>query len=193
MTADWALLVYNQALLQLYRPRLTDRGADQGKASIVSLCATLSADLCHAYRRQYFGKPTTYTWGALHELFLAGLTFIYCARQSSLVGSSLSYQYISQTCTDCTITFVILAERWRDAAPYRDLFEALSSSLLKTVSQSDRQRLSSSDDISNLQSQREIGNEPSFSKMLADFTEDTEPSAQVDNLLDALMTDWGQT
>jgi hypothetical protein len=186
MTTDWALLVYNQAKLQLLRPQLTRQDVNSGKLGIIETCVSLSADLCHAYRRQYFGKPTTHTWGALHELFLAGLTYVYCIRISPTSRGRLGYQSISKTCTDCTITFVILAERWKDAAPYRDLFEAISSSTLALAASP-----ASADATSqSLYAPDEAGTD--FSEMFASFADEVDAPAQIDSMLDALLTEWTQ-
>jgi hypothetical protein len=188
MTADWSLLVYNQAVLQLYRPQLTSSAINATKSDITDLCVPLAAHLCHAYRRQYFGKPTTYTWGALHELFLAGLTYVYCIRVSPTIRARLGYEKISKTCNDCTITFVILAERWKDAAPYRDLFEAISSTTLALVSQP--QPSQPSDMSQTLGSQLSLSEDHSLSDMFAMFTNEVDAPAQIDTMLDALLTEW---
>ena len=191
MTPDWALLVYNQALLQIYRPQLTSNEDLPGKTTIFDTCVALAADLCHAYRRQYFGKPTTYTWGALHELFLAGLTYVYCIRKSPTTRARLGYQKISKTCTDCTITFVILAERWKDAAPYRDLFEAISSSTLALVAQPEVAQPPQGHTIGD--SHYHVSSEDrSFSEMFATFTDEVNAPGRIDTMLDALLSEWTQ-
>lgn len=134
MTSDWSTIVYNSAILQLYRTELTDNPKSGADDTIAVTCANAAAQICHAYRRQYVGKPTTLTWGALHELFLASFTYIYCLWTSSAVRESLSIQEVNSTCNDSTIAFVILAERWQGAGPYRDLFEALTSKTLAMLS-----------------------------------------------------------
>lgn len=192
MTDDWPLMVHNQAMLQLYRPELTRRSSDHGKADIIALCVSLAAELCHAYRRQFFGKSTTYTWGALHELFLAGLTYIYCIRNSADIRKLLGYEKISKVCNDCTIAFVILAERWKDAIPYRDLFEALSSSLLAFVSKQDSLPPAHSAPATAFTAHEAAAavEEIDFSKMFAEFTDEVDAPGQVDTMLDALLMDW---
>lgn len=34
---------------------------------------------------------------------------------------------MSSTCTNCTIVLVLIAERWKAAAPYRNIFETLAN------------------------------------------------------------------
>ncbi|KAJ5179206.1 hypothetical protein N7492_002416 [Penicillium capsulatum] len=126
VTPDWYDANYNYALLQLYRVQITD-SEDPAPDEIFLKCLDAAKAICHSYRRQFFGKPITYTWSALHELFLAGLTYLYCLWTSPTAREVSRHDQVSSTCTDCTMVLVILAERWPEATPYRDIFEALAS------------------------------------------------------------------
>ncbi|KAH7159549.1 fungal-specific transcription factor domain-containing protein [Dactylonectria estremocensis] len=126
MTPDWYQINYNYAILQLYRVEITD-SKEPASDDVFVICLEAAKSTCHSYRRQFFGKPTTYTWAALHELFLAGLTYLYCLWTSPAAREASRHDQVSSACTDCTMVLVILAERWSDAAPYRDIFEALAS------------------------------------------------------------------
>ncbi|KPM46480.1 hypothetical protein AK830_g220 [Neonectria ditissima] len=125
-TLDWFDLEYNYTILQLYRVQIVDHQA--GAADSVFLdCLRAAESICHGYRRQFLGKPTSYTWSALHELFLAGLTYLHCLWTSPAARKAHQQSQVSSTCTDCTIVLVIIAERWDTAAPYRDIFETLAN------------------------------------------------------------------
>ncbi|KAI9042021.1 Positive regulator of purine utilization [Aspergillus affinis] len=126
VTPDWYETNYNYAVLQLYRIQITDT-KDPAPDEIFLKCLYAAKALCHSYRRQSIGKPITYTWSALHELFLAGLTYLYCLWTSPTAREASRHDQVSSTCMDCTMVLVILAERWPDAAPYRDVFDALAS------------------------------------------------------------------
>ncbi|KAL3482220.1 putative transcriptional activator protein acu-15 [Aspergillus californicus] len=125
-TSDWFDLEYNYTILQLYRVQIIDRQSSTSDIVFFD-CLRAAEGICHSYRRQLLGKPMSYTWTALHELFLAGLTYLHClwtfpgARQAYRQGQ------VSSTCTDCTVVLVIIAERWEAAAPYRDIFGTLAS------------------------------------------------------------------
>uniref|UniRef100_A0A8H7KA26 Xylanolytic transcriptional activator regulatory domain-containing protein n=1 Tax=Bionectria ochroleuca TaxID=29856 RepID=A0A8H7KA26_BIOOC len=131
-TPDWYQAVYDSAILQLYRFHITDSQRSV-PPDIITKCMRAAKSACHSYRRQFLGTPTTPTWGALHELFLAGLTYLYCLWKASSARDSLRHDQISSTCTDCTMVLVIMAERWKDAAPYRDVFEALASRTMTMI------------------------------------------------------------
>jgi hypothetical protein len=121
---DWFDLNYNFTILLLYRGQLTDsRGAAD---TVFTACFQASANICHGYRRQYIGRPVNYTWGALHFLFMAGLTYLHCLWTSPAVREVVRNDDLNSTCTDCTIVLVVMAEKWKGAAPYRDIFEALA-------------------------------------------------------------------
>ena len=126
VTADWYETNYNYATLHLYRTQITD-SKDAVPDEVFLKCLDASQRTCHCFRRQYLGKPMAYTWSALHELFLAGLTYLYCLWMSPAAQQATRPDQVSSTCTDCTMVLVILAERWSDAAPFRDIFEAFAS------------------------------------------------------------------
>lgn len=127
-SVEWFDLCYNHTFLYLYRGQLTNlmgTSSDQDKTFLE--CVQAAENLCHGYRRQILGKPTTYTWGALHTIFMAGLTYLHCLWSSAAVRERTRQDVVSSTCTACTIVLVLIAQ-WNDAAgPYRDIFEALAT------------------------------------------------------------------
>lgn len=138
VTADSFDTDYNYSILQLYRLQIID---NTGRATddIFLECMRAAESICHSYRRQFFRKPTTYTWAALHELFLAGLTYLHCLWTSPTAREATQQYLVSNTCSDCTIVLVIMAERWDTAAPYRDIFEALSRHTLSMMASKSRE------------------------------------------------------
>ncbi|KAL2416860.1 hypothetical protein ABEF95_008753 [Exophiala dermatitidis] len=104
-----------------------DADADADADGIFLSCLRAAERTCHIYRRHFLGRPTNYTWAALHELFLAGLTYLHCLWTSPAARAVTRQGQVSNTCTDCTIVLVIIAERWSAAAPYRDIFDALAN------------------------------------------------------------------
>ncbi|KAF5706694.1 positive regulator of purine utilization [Fusarium mundagurra] len=135
VSADWYEANYNYAVLQLFRPHLTDTKTSASD-EIFLKCLNTSKQTCHIFRRQYFGKPMAYTWSALHELFLAGLTYLYCLWMSPAARQASRHDEVSNTCTDCTMVLVILAERWPEAAPFRNIFEVLASRTMTMMTDS---------------------------------------------------------
>lgn len=66
---------------------------------------------------------------SLHSCFVAGLTLVYCIwRDRSL----FSYEMLEAT-RDCSQSLTIFGEKWPGAVKYRDIFDALSGNLLKSI------------------------------------------------------------
>lgn len=132
----WFLLSFHHSILLLHRRRLiastdTDTSAT-GEAShdlagVYLECAESAATIARTYQELYLGTAVSTTWGALHVLFLGGLTFLHCLWASKEVRQSYRRDAVSAICTSCTIVLVVMAERWSAAAPYRDAFNALAA------------------------------------------------------------------
>ncbi|PYH86304.1 hypothetical protein BO82DRAFT_326493 [Aspergillus uvarum CBS 121591] len=134
-SADWYDLEYNYTILQLCRAQILDHRAGRVTEEIFLECHRAAENICQSYRRQFLGKPTSCTWAALHELFLAGLTYLHCLWTSPAAREVSGPAQANSTCNDCTIALVIMAERWDVAAPYRDIFVALASRTMSMVSE----------------------------------------------------------
>jgi hypothetical protein len=92
-------------------------------------CAQSASAVCTAYKRLNQNRTLTYTMISLHSCFVAGLTLVYCIwRDRSL----FNYDTLEAT-RDCSQSLTIFGEKWPGAVKYRDIFDALSGNLLKTV------------------------------------------------------------
>jgi hypothetical protein len=132
-TADWYDLEYNYTILQLYRAQIVNHRTETTDDIFLD-CMGAAENICHSYRRQFLGKPTSCTWTALHELFLAGLTYLHCLWTSPVAREAAGHGKASSTCNDCTIALVIMAERWDAASPYREIFIALVNRTMSMIS-----------------------------------------------------------
>ncbi|KAJ9414044.1 hypothetical protein FOXG_11931 [Fusarium oxysporum f. sp. lycopersici 4287] len=127
----WYETNYSHTILLLYRGQLVEYKESLQK--IFEDCIEASRNICQTYRRLYIGTAIRYTWGTLHCLFLAGLTYLHCLWTSPAAWDSIRPEDVSKTCTDCTMVLVAIAEGWQAAAPYRDTFEALASRVIAMV------------------------------------------------------------
>ncbi|KAL3295207.1 flavin-binding monooxygenase [Colletotrichum asianum] len=135
---EWYKLMYHHSILLLHRRRLVVRqrsSHDQSRwaapecddASVYLDCASSSQAICELYRTLYLSQRLNDTWGALHVLFLAGLTYVHCLWNSPETRDTIRRDIVSSTCTSCMIVLAVMSERWDAVAPYRDTFEALSN------------------------------------------------------------------
>lgn len=90
-------------------------------------CAHSAASVCNAYKRLSQNKTLTYTMISLHSCFVAGLTLVYCIWRDRRL---FSYEVVEAT-QSCSQILTIFGEKWPGAVKYRDIFDALSQSLLK--------------------------------------------------------------
>lgn len=130
-TREWYDLNYSGTILHLYQTQLSED--TQSSGSIFMDCMQASSTVCRLYRRQYVGTSIKHTWGTLHCLFLAGLTYLHCIWTSPAVRESTNHTEVNKTCTDCIMVLVVIAESWEDAAPYRDIFETLASRTMSMI------------------------------------------------------------
>lgn len=123
---DWFSTNYSFTILLLYRIKLTNNSGSVPDKVFFD-CFEAAGNVCRRYRRQFVGRLVGYTWQALHFLFLAGLTYLHCLWTSPAVRQASRHDQVSSTCMDCTILLAVMAERWEGVAPYRDIFEALTT------------------------------------------------------------------
>lgn len=182
-TRDWYDLNYSETIIMLYRSVLTKPQSIED--CIFEECARAAENICRGYRSQYIGKPVNYTWGTLHVIFLAGLTYLHCLWTSSIVRRGTSYDKMSCVLTDCTMLLVVLAERWKRAAPYRDLFETLAKRTTKMMTAENREQWITS----TLPSDQARTESENVTRWVADIT-DTGISDGIGDLLSGLVADF---
>lgn len=122
-TQDWYDLNYNETIIMLYRCQVTGYGDDMDH-ELLRQCAQAAGSICLVYQRLYIGNTVNYTWSTLHVILSAGLTYLHCLWTSDQLRQETSISETSSILTSCTMLLVVIAERWKKAAPYRDIFEA---------------------------------------------------------------------
>ena len=140
---EWYQLAYNHCIMLLYRRYIT--GTDVGGSNFpqqaddgiidraLEECYARAGEMCHLYRRLYQSPSIQFTWGSLHMLFLGGLTYLYCLWRSRSIRETARQTDVMNTCMACTTVLVIIAERWKPASSYRDLFETLSERTINMI------------------------------------------------------------
>lgn len=137
----WYQLTYHHSVILLHRQSLVTHAREDfpispEMTSIYLECAESGSILCNLYKELYLGPGMSHTWGALHILFLGGLTFLYCLWASPSCRNVYGRDVVSSTCTACTVSLVIMAERWPAAQAFRDTFLALSDATQTMLAQS---------------------------------------------------------
>ncbi|CAI7653594.1 unnamed protein product [Penicillium glandicola] len=131
-SVEWFQLMYHHSILILHRHKLVTSHSSLGEtdeaAAVYVECARSADAICQLYRQLYSTNRLNDTWGALHVLFLGGITFLYCLWMSPGTRAAFRLDKVSSTCTSCMMIFAVMAERWKAAEPYRECFDILSSS-----------------------------------------------------------------
>ncbi|KAH9428753.1 hypothetical protein MCOR02_011299 [Pyricularia oryzae] len=125
---DFFELQYHKSVLLLLTALLPtlDPHADARFRAV----AHSAASVCAAYRRLERQRTLSYTMLALHSCFVAGLTLVYCVWRGG--RRLLGYEALEAT-RACSQSLAIFGEKWPGAVKYRDVFDALSGSLLRVM------------------------------------------------------------
>ncbi|KAL9563787.1 hypothetical protein ACKAV7_012176 [Fusarium commune] len=123
---DFYSLQYHKAVLALFTVLLPSLSTTDPRFVTTARSA---ACVCVAYKRLNQQRTLTYTMISLHSCFVAGLTLMYCIWKDK---SLFSYHVVEAT-QACSQSLTVFGEKWAGAVKYRDIFDALSGSLLKTL------------------------------------------------------------
>lgn len=135
---DWLALSYHHSILLLHRRRIVVGSTYPQIEQSHLKCAQSSVRICEIYRDIYFTNTVSFTWGALHVLFIAGLTFLHSLWTSRETRLACRRDVV-RTCTNATMVLVVMAERWNVAQPYRDIFNLLADATQAMLADTDGQ------------------------------------------------------
>lgn len=146
---SWFQLAYDYTVLLLYRHYMFRQhsgrnGAEVNATTVVDdtaeaantaleECFVRARQICLSYRRIYQSSSVQFTWGSVHILFVAGLTYLFCLWHSSALRSKAKQSDIMSTCMACNTVLIIVAERWNLANSYRTAFETLSERTIRMI------------------------------------------------------------
>jgi hypothetical protein len=120
-SCEWFQVAYDHSILLLYCPQLTSKETrDTSPSSSI-----------------FIANAASCSWGSLHIIFLAGLSYLYCLCASSEIRQAVTHRDIYSTCTACTVVLSLMAERWKVAASHRDLFDTLANRTIDVVCNKD--------------------------------------------------------
>lgn len=138
---DWFQLAFSHSILLLYCPQIIRKqspGISRANSAVsYRECFGASQKICELYRRIFIANASSCSWGSLHILFFAGLTYIFCLWSSPETRRDISYHDVYRTCTSCTVVLSLMAERWKAAAPHRDFFDVLANRTVNVVCNKD--------------------------------------------------------
>ncbi|KAF2495865.1 hypothetical protein BU16DRAFT_560725 [Lophium mytilinum] len=124
---DYYMVYYYKCMRFLLHPHLSRQ---QTNTQFLRKCADACGGVCQTYKKLHQNVSVGFSLMALHSVFLAGLTLIYCAWISPREVFSIT---ASNDMTACSIVLYIITERWPGAKKYRDVFETIKQNVLDSI------------------------------------------------------------
>jgi hypothetical protein len=108
-TPDWFQIAYSHALLLLYRP---SPAAPYVDLEGLQICADSAISLISSYSSLYAKNKITYTWIALHSLFMASVTMLYTLWVSPEIRRSTRKTVVAANVRSCLALFDVMGDYW---------------------------------------------------------------------------------
>jgi hypothetical protein len=118
---------YYKCMRFLLHPQLLSSSTN---AQFLAKCVEACGGVCQTYKRLHQRVSVGFSLMALHSVFLAGLTLIYC---TWLSPKTLFGIKISNDMNACSIVLYIITERWPAAKCYRDIYENMKQIVLDSI------------------------------------------------------------
>ena len=96
----------------------------------LALSARAAGDICQYYRTLHQRRPLGWNFLALHSIFTAGLTLLYCIWAEREQADLARFEDIRS----CSNVLFAISERWPTATKFRDIFEVLAKRMIDLVS-----------------------------------------------------------
>ncbi|KAK9461820.1 fungal-specific transcription factor domain-containing protein [Lipomyces oligophaga] len=95
------------------------------------IIADASEQVIRAYRQLHREKNINYTWMAVHNLFMAGTSYLYCLYHSKEVRSRTRMDVIDFNTMACIHVLSAMVDKCDAASGCRDTFELLTAAILR--------------------------------------------------------------
>ncbi|KAK6062486.1 ungal specific transcription factor [Seiridium cupressi] len=125
---DFYMVYYYKCLRILLHPAILS--VELSNTKYLTKCAEACGGVCRTYKKLHQSVPVGFSVMALHSIFLAGLTLLYCAWASPKKVFNIS---TSNDMNACSIVLYIVAERWPGARKHRDLYESIKQVVLESI------------------------------------------------------------
>ncbi|OGM45349.1 fungal specific transcription factor [Aspergillus bombycis] len=132
-TPEFFRIQYSKALRMLLQQRITHVSAEGNSSKdkeYLALSARAAGDICQYYRTLHQRKPLGWNFLALHSIFTAGLTLLYCVWAEREHADLARFEDIRS----CSNVLFAISERWPTATKFRDIFEVLAKRMIDLVS-----------------------------------------------------------
>ncbi|KAE8416450.1 fungal-specific transcription factor domain-containing protein [Aspergillus pseudocaelatus] len=132
-TPEFFRIQYSKALRMLLQHRITHVSSETNSSKdkeYLALSARAAGDICQYYRTLHQRRPLGWNFLALHSIFTAGLTLLYCIWAEREHADLARFEDIRS----CSNVLFAISERWPTATKFRDIFEVLAKRMIDLVS-----------------------------------------------------------
>lgn len=133
--------IYNNAILLLHRPNPT---MQQPSHEVLSISYEASNKLIASIKLLQRDGRLDVLWKSVYDLFMAGLTVIYCVWQSSSIRPLQPVSKIIAALQSCASTLSAMSENFSGAVGCRDAFDTLSTATIDWLVTNDVEETSQS-------------------------------------------------
>jgi hypothetical protein len=120
---EYFQIYYSKAVRLLLQPRIAVSRRLSDDDPYIVACAKACGDICKYYKVIHQAYPLSYNLLALHSVFIAGTTLLYCV----WLNRDLLKQSALNDIRACSSVLFVIAERWPATKEYRDAYEVLAS------------------------------------------------------------------
>ncbi|KAF4534013.1 uncharacterized protein LTHEOB_3626 [Lasiodiplodia theobromae] len=121
-STEWFQIAHSHALLLLYRP---SPGCPEANLASLQICADAAITLIGSYSSLYAKNKITYTWIALHSLFMASITMLYTLWVSPEIRKTTSKRVAKSNVTSCLALLEVMADHWPLANRCHEIIDRL--------------------------------------------------------------------
>ncbi|KAJ5098543.1 hypothetical protein N7532_005544 [Penicillium argentinense] len=179
----WVGMAYNYTILLLHQPTKQNVCGMFGDRSVRA-----SVQIMLTFREFQKDRQTAQLWPGLLSQFNVGLTFLYCFWATPVQYRTSAYKTreASEALRACSISLAILAERWVQAEPLRDVFEILAKEipLKETIHDDSFPRPMAPESVAQINSQidwiRSVVKNRGVLRMLEEMITEEFPSSHVE-------------
>ncbi|RFU27494.1 hypothetical protein B7463_g8853, partial [Scytalidium lignicola] len=133
---EYSQICYSKTMRLLLQPRIAALSTPCDYDPYIVVCAKACGDICKYYKIIHQAHPLSYNLLALHSVFTAGTTLLYCV----WIYRDLLKQSVMNDVRACSNVLFVIAERWPAAEQYRDAYEVLASHM-QDMFYSDKQEI----------------------------------------------------
>lgn len=141
LTPEWYTAVCNNAMLLLYRPSpclpQPSASADVGNGGDHLKLFSAAREVIISYADLHRRRRLNYSWITLHGVFVAGLAYVYgvgrALKDPDPSVSSFNFLDIIDDTRACSNVLVAISERWNTGHRSCELFNQLSTAVIRNV------------------------------------------------------------